>query len=285
LRGPQRATEIDTRCALRNACGFYSMRPRYNLESMSDGGGRPEFVRSVDRALELLDVLADSAPVGVRGRELARRLRVDPATVSRMLGTLVARGYASRTPDRRYTVGPRSLRLATAWIGSLLGRLAPVLARIHDIGGDTVYLGQLLGGQCVIASRLLPGRRQVLEVEISDAAPLWATAMGTALLLPLSALRRKELLPPEPYPAITALTPRSWSSVNAALVKGRREGVFEERGQFDPGVGCLAAALAPTGHGEQLTIGLTYTPERPDRELALLRNAIAREASDFSWGT
>jgi hypothetical protein len=29
---------------------------------------------------------------------------------------------------------------------------------------------------------------------------------------------------------------------------------------------------------------VTFTPERPDREVALLRNVMAREAYDFSWG-
>jgi DNA-binding IclR family transcriptional regulator len=93
-----------------------------------------------------------------------------------------------------------------------------------------------------------------------------------------------ELLPPEPYPARTPRTPRTWSAVNAAVLKARREGVCEERGQADPRDGCLAAPLLPTGRGEQLCIGLTFTPERPEREVALLRNVMAREAYDFSWG-
>jgi DNA-binding IclR family transcriptional regulator len=244
-----------------------------------------ECVRSVSRALELLDALGECAPEGLRGRDLARRLGVDPATVSRMLATLVARGYASRTADRRYTVGPRSLRLATAWIDNVLARAAPVLSRIHEIGGDTVFLCQLLGDQAVVVSRMLCGSRQALLPEFTDAAPLWATAIGASLLLPLPAVQRVQLLPAEPYPAFTALTPRSWASLNSALVKARREGVCEERGQFDAGLGCLAAPLMASGAGEQLTVGLTFTPDRPQRELALLRNVIAREAYDFGLGT
>jgi DNA-binding IclR family transcriptional regulator len=175
--------------------------------------------------------------------------------------------------------------MATAWIEQLLQRAAPLLARIHAIAGDTVYLGQLVGHEVAIVSRLLPGQRKALACEIGEAAPLWATAMGNALLLPLPALRRREVLPPEPFPAITPHTPCSWSSVSAALIKARHEGICEERGQFEPGVGCLAAPLLSTGRGEQLCIGLTYTAERPERELSVLRDAIAREAYDFNRGT
>jgi IclR family acetate operon transcriptional repressor len=251
---------------------------------MREKRGSQEFVRSVSRALELLDVLGESAPEGVRGQDVARRLGVDPATVSRLLGTLVERGYATRTSDRRYTVGPRSLRLATAWIDNVLQRAAPVLSRIHEIGGDTVYLCQLLGNQAVVVSRMLPGPRQALRCEFQDAAPLWATAIGTSLLLPLPAVQRVQLLPAEPYPALTARTPRSWASLNGALVKAKREGLCEERGQFDARLGCLAAPLIPTGRGELLTVGLTFTPERPEREVALLRSVLAREAYDFNLG-
>jgi IclR family transcriptional regulator, acetate operon repressor len=77
-------------------------------------------IRSVGRALDLLDFMQHAAPAGIRVRDAAAHLAIDPATASRLLATLISRGYASRMPNRRYTLGARSLRLASGWIDRLL---------------------------------------------------------------------------------------------------------------------------------------------------------------------
>ena len=77
-------------------------------------------IRSVGRALDLLDMMQRAAPSGIRVRDAAAHLGIDPATASRLLATLITRGYASRLPNRHYTLGARSLRLASAWIDRLL---------------------------------------------------------------------------------------------------------------------------------------------------------------------
>ena len=73
-------------------------------------------IRSVGRALDLLEIMQRAAPAGIRVCGAAAHLGIDPATASRLLATLIARGYASRMPNRRYTLGARSLRLATGWV-------------------------------------------------------------------------------------------------------------------------------------------------------------------------
>src|ERR1700756_871207 len=62
-------------------------------------------IRSVGRALDLLDFMQRAAPAGIRVRDAAAHLAIDPATASRLLATLISRGYASRMPNRRYTLG------------------------------------------------------------------------------------------------------------------------------------------------------------------------------------
>ena len=62
-------------------------------------------IRCVGRALDLLEIMQRAAPAGIRVADAAAQLGVDPATASRMLATLISRGYASRTPNRRYTLG------------------------------------------------------------------------------------------------------------------------------------------------------------------------------------
>ena len=99
-------------------------------------------IRSVGRALDLLDFMQRAAPAGIRVRDAAAHLGIDPATASRLLATLVSRGYASRMPNRRYTLGARSLRLASGWIDRLLQVAAAPMTRIANGCGETVYLLQ-----------------------------------------------------------------------------------------------------------------------------------------------
>jgi predicted transcriptional regulator of viral defense system len=59
----------------------------------------PAEIRSVGRALDLLDFMQRAAPAGIRVRDAATHLGIDPATASRLLATLISRGYASRMPN------------------------------------------------------------------------------------------------------------------------------------------------------------------------------------------
>ena len=89
-------------------------------------------VRSVARALDVLEMMRRRAPAGIRVREAAEHLGVDSATASRLLSTMIARGYASRLPNRHYMLGTRSLRLATTWIDRLIEVAGPSMARAAD---------------------------------------------------------------------------------------------------------------------------------------------------------
>src|SRR5574338_1533252 len=116
---------------------------------MGREAGEGAEIRSVGRALDLLEIMQQAAPAGIQVREAADQLGVDPATASRLLATLAAHGYASRLPNRRYTLGVRSLRLATAWVDRLLQLAGPIMARVADRCGETVYLLQLVGAEAV----------------------------------------------------------------------------------------------------------------------------------------
>jgi IclR family transcriptional regulator, acetate operon repressor len=239
-------------------------------------------VQSVGRALELLDLLGKTAPDGLRVTSAAKILGVDPGTTSRMLSTLVRRGYASKLPDRSFTVGIRSLRLASRWIDSIVASAAPRMQRIAEGTGETVHLVQLLAQQAVTVARTMPGCRPPNKGEFGDSYPIWATAAGHALLAAVQPTDRFALLPSEPYEALTDRTPTTWAQVWASIQKGLREDIFVEEGQFFPDFGCAAAPLISSGRGEVLAVAVSYRRDRDERHKALVRRIVAREARDLS---
>jgi IclR family acetate operon transcriptional repressor len=240
-------------------------------------------IRSVGRALDLLEIMQQAVPEGVRVSDAAERLGVDPATASRLLATLMAHGYASRMPNRRYTLGARSLRLATAWVDRLVQHAAPIMARVADSCGETVYLLQLVGSEAVTLARLAGNRRAMIDVEIGPSYPLWASAAGRALLGCVPVVRRPELLPAEPFPALTPRTKTSWAALSAALEAARVSGIYAEEGELDPNLSCYAIPLLHRNRDEKLAVAISFDSRRPECDRHFIRQALRREWRELAW--
>jgi IclR family transcriptional regulator, acetate operon repressor len=239
-------------------------------------------IRSVGRALDLLEIMQRTAPAGIRVCDAAATLGIDPATASRLISTLITRGYASRMPNRRYTLGARSLRLASGWIDRLLQVAGAPMRRIADGCGETVYLLQLVGAEAVTLARFAGGRRAMVEGEIGPSYPLWATAAGRALLGTLPAAQGLALLPAEPFPAFTARTKTTWSDVCAAMQAGRRSGIHAEEGEIDPFLSCYATPLQQGERDEKLALAVSFEAGRPESDRRLIRQALQREWREFA---
>src|SRR5918996_2062409 len=99
-------------------------------------------IAAVDRALTVLDALASGA--GDLGtNEIARRSRINPSTVSRLLATLARAGYVDHVPATgRYRLGPRLLELGNRVADRLdLREVArPHLHALAAEKGETVTL-------------------------------------------------------------------------------------------------------------------------------------------------
>src|SRR4029078_5117744 len=100
-----------------------------------------ERVASSQRALAILDLLADDGPLGTN--EIARRLGTTPSTVSRQLGTLVDSGYGERVPESgRYRLVVRLVHLANLVLLRLDVRTVarPHLEALVEETGETATL-------------------------------------------------------------------------------------------------------------------------------------------------
>jgi len=115
-------------------------------------------VQSVERALALLDAIADGPPGGKTVAELALACAINRATAWRLLATLERRGLVDRDPaTNRYQIGYTVARLAAvSGVDGLVRRSHHVLERICAQTGE--------------AADLAVGRRSGL-VYIDEVAP------------------------------------------------------------------------------------------------------------------
>lgn len=144
-------------------------------------------VRSVERALAILDLLGQHQALGLE--ELHYLTELPKATVSRLLHTLLEQGWLYRgLTDRRYRL--RSTRLygdaAERFRCQMVERSAPLLVELSERTGLVADLSILDGDRLLVAESSVPGvlrkRYPANRLVVGQHASLFHSAMGKACL-------------------------------------------------------------------------------------------------------
>ncbi|MEO7720430.1 MAG: IclR family transcriptional regulator C-terminal domain-containing protein [Pseudolysinimonas sp.] len=183
--------------------------------------------------------------------ELARRLGIDKAVISRLVASAEADGWLVRQ-NGLVGLGPRAAALGGASQARSFERHAAELA--HVISGCTgldamvyQYAGER-GHLLAMATGLRP-----VSIDDTEAYPfpLFGTAIGLSLAAQLTDAALASLMP-ETLPAYTSSTPTDRAEVARRIAVIRDGGAARESGEFAEGVACFAlpwrhsAAHVPT---------------------------------------
>ena len=221
-------------------------------------GDRPTLIQSVQRALRIIEVIAEHAG-RARAKEIARATGLPLATTYHLLRTCAHEGWLQRLDDGSYVLGHRidAVRAGgTAARGVAHAR--PALEWLRDALGGAVYLGRYADGEIVVDEIVDSPRapRIDLWVGIHDAAH--ATALGKCILGQLPAVDREDYLARHP---LHDLTPRTVVDRRRLALPGP-EDVAVDDGEYAVGVCCLAAGVtAGKGAG---AVGVVTTPRGMD---------------------
>lgn len=240
---------------------------------------------SVDRALAVLECLADHRD-GLGLGDLGRRLGVAKSTLHAILATMLRRGFVDRHPEtKRYTLGPRSLVIGSAYAGhdDLLPAFQAIARDLAARTGETVQLATLRGRQaCYVGKH--DGTHQVrLASSIGSRLPAHATSLGKALLsgLPDGALDR--LYAGVVLEPVTAHTITTLGALKRELERVRSNGYAVDRGEMLPEVHCVAAPVRGVDGGVVAAISLSVPVFRiDDRREAELAREIRSCAAELS---
>jgi DNA-binding IclR family transcriptional regulator len=150
---------------------------------VSNGPARDSGVRSVERAITILDVLARG---GWRtGAEIARELHVHRSTALRLLGTLERHALVERDgKNAKYRLGRRLPQLASVVTGEsdLRSMARPVCEQLAIAVGDTVTLDVLAGDE-IVPIEQATGSKSVVNVNwLGRRTPVHCTASGKVIL-------------------------------------------------------------------------------------------------------
>ncbi len=248
--------------------------------------GEPGSVQSVERAMKLLELLAQSGGASSL-TDLATRSQLNISTCHHLLATLLKSGYVAKVPGRRtYALGARVLHLGQAFRRQvdLPQRAQPVLDRLNAATGEAVHLAVLQGDQVVTVAK--SEGRQAVRVETGEigvAEAPHATATGKAMLAWLPEEKTRRILA---INGMARFTPGTITEVDALIEEMRhvrRNGYSLDREEFQLGVVCVGAAVRDHTGAVIGSISASAPAFRASEDhIIRMREAVTAGARDLS---
>ncbi len=219
----------------------------------------PRRIQGLDRGLVALETLA-STPEGLSLGEISRRLAVDKSTTHRLMGTLMARGFARLDGNtQRYRLGLRLVGLgATAWQSVDLPQMArPHLEALRDSTSEAAHLAVLSEGEVLFLGKASAPSALTVNVGIGARAPLHCTSLGKALLAWLEPAELDVLLTGRHFHSYTTRTITDSMELKRHLEVVRGRGWAFDDEERDVGLRCLAAPARDAAGRVVAAIGIS----------------------------
>jgi DNA-binding IclR family transcriptional regulator len=201
-------------------------------------------VQSVDRAIQVLEILARRGGAGVS--EVAAEVGVHKSTAFRLLSALEDRGLVEQTSDRgKYHLGFGILRLASAVPGrlDLVRQGRPVLDELAARFGETVNLAVIRSHYAVNLDQAHGGAAVAAQNWTGQLTPLHATSSGKVLLAHIGPEIRKQLLDAAGLTRYTPRTITARKALQAQLDQAVQDGFATTFEEYEAGLNAVAAPV------------------------------------------
>lgn len=206
---------------------------------MAMASGTP--VKSADRALATLDLVAENGPMGFS--EVAEQLNLPKSSAHALLNTLEGRGYLSFDPEsRRYRLGTRIWELAQAHheVEDLRSLMRPIMERLMEQTGETVQLAVLDDVSAVYLEVVESLHPMKLTSRPGSRLPAYMSAIGKSLLIGLEESEMRSRLDRVELVALTGRTITDRARLLEELEEARRDGYTVDNEEFAIGLRCVA---------------------------------------------
>ena len=202
-------------------------------------------VQSVDRALALVDIIAESED-GLSLAQISNAIELPKSTVFGLLSTLRDYNYVTQSPDDgRYQLGIKLFELGTqvARTWDIRDAARPVLRRLMNEFGDTVHLGAEDNGEVLYIEKMSPESIVNIVSEVGIRLPMHCSALGKVLLASKSKSELKRILGMRGMPAFTHKTITTQTKLEKELIQIREQGYAMDDGEIMENLRCIAAPI------------------------------------------
>jgi len=245
----------------------------------------------VDRALSLLERIADHPEVKYSLKELTEFLRIDKSSVFRLLSTLMKYDLVRQEEGKKgYQLGFGLYSLAAALRDQVkLTELAsPALKRLALRTKENAHLAVRSGARAVFIDRERATKTIAANTNIGDSEDLHCTAVGKCLACALSRSELERLFEAAPLTRYTDRTICDIDSLAEELKTVRERGFALDREENESNVVCLAAPIYNFEHDVEASIGISGPRDRMEAQLDVFAAEVTsagRELSAIMGGT
>ncbi|HET9977375.1 MAG TPA: IclR family transcriptional regulator [Burkholderiaceae bacterium] len=239
-----------------------------NKVQQSDRSARaaPALVPAVTRALALLDRLAEERQPMPLAR-LASGLEIPKSSVHGLCTTLLALGYLRRHGDGSFSIGPRVMSLADAFIAGtgVTQEFAALWAEDGQVPDETVVLTILNGADVVYVATRSGARPLGLSFNIGMRLPAYLAASGKAMLAHLGEGALRSLLSGVELAPMAQRAGPSFEALIEELAEVRARGYSVDDEGVREGVYCIGAPVFD-GRGD-VVAGIGMCLQKSPRQL------------------
>ncbi len=205
---------------------------------------------SLQKTLNLLDVLGEAPSGGLSVTALSSLTGFPGSSVHHMLSTLKDNGYVMQnTETKKYALGFKFLTLSRRVLDGFDLRqiAAPTLRELNERTGEAVFLSVLRGNRVLFIDKVHNEAKFPLATDIGFTSEPHASSSGKILL---SELPQEQIMAMYPREELATFGPRTINT-RSALLKHlemvRRVGYALDDEEYYRGIRCIAAPIRVGG--------------------------------------
>jgi IclR family acetate operon transcriptional repressor len=244
--------------------------------------GGPTLIQSVQRALRLLEVVAEREG-RAHAKELARAAGLPLSTTYHLLRTLTHEDYLQRLDDGSYVLGHRIDVVRTHGTAARgVAQARPALEWLRDELSSAVYLARHIDGEVVVVEIVDSPKAPRIDLWVGIHHAAHATALGKSILAQLPAPEREDYLARQPLNDLTPHTVVDRRRLRDRLPAPGALAVDDE--EYAVGVRCLAAPVTTADGVGSLGVVTSPASLRRDVPRQRLRSCASRVSRALSLG-
>ncbi|WP_105616198.1 IclR family transcriptional regulator [Vallitalea okinawensis] len=204
-----------------------------------------EVVQSVDRALEILELLSCHVD-GLAIKEISEKLELHKSTVHRLLGTLIYKGYVEQNElNNRYLVTLKLFQLGSRKVENtdVIETSKPYLNQLAQFSGEVVHLVLRDGTDIIYVDKVEGNQTIRMHSKIGNRSPMYCTGVGKAIMSTLEEDEIKMIWENSEIKRLTEHTIIELAEMHQTIEQIKLSGYALDNEENELGVKCVAVSI------------------------------------------
>ncbi|BBI31204.1 IclR family transcriptional regulator [Cohnella abietis] len=236
---------------------------------MENTGKQVTFVKSADRVLDILELLADQQH-SLNLVEISRRLDLPTSSTYKIIQNLLERGYLeSDNSEKQFRLGHKLLEIATKYTQNtdLISEFQHIALKIVGDINEAVFLSIRDRDKILYVSEKQSSHPVRFVSHMGMKLPIHSTAMGKAMLSKNTDEEISSIYSDKSLGKLTESTINDLDQLLEQIREARDDGLFHSYGEAVQGVRCVAAPICNSNNEAVAAIGISIPETRLTDEL------------------